>query len=92
MAGSTKRFMISLPSQLVEAVDRQAKADYTTRSGLVRQALMEYLRPVDDGQLEGQELYTDPEEVLRMLQQRKLRASVQMAQRQMKRDRRGVRG
>ena len=66
----SKRFNVSLPEDLVRAVDRQAKAYYTTRSGLIRDALMEYLLSKKD-QPEDDELFTDPEVVLRILQQQK---------------------
>jgi metal-responsive CopG/Arc/MetJ family transcriptional regulator len=84
-----KRFLINVPTSLLDAVDRQAAADYMSRSELVRRALLEYLRPID-GQLDEHQLFTDPEEILRILQQRRLRASLQKMQREVKRERRLV--
>jgi metal-responsive CopG/Arc/MetJ family transcriptional regulator len=83
---SKKRVLINLQSNLLAAADRQAGADFISRSELVRRALLEYLRPID-GQADEQELYTDPEEVLRILQRRKLRASLQKMHRDMRRRR-----
>jgi metal-responsive CopG/Arc/MetJ family transcriptional regulator len=79
----SKRVLVSLPPALLAAVDRQAKADFVSRSELMRRALLEYLRPIDS-QANEEELYTDPEEVLRILQRRKLRHSLQKLQREAK--------
>lgn len=79
--------------ELLAATDRQAKADYTTRSGLIRHALLDYLRPPSgkpnkQDQQDEQELYTDPEEVLNILQRRKLKHSLQQMLRDNRRRRR----
>jgi hypothetical protein len=73
---ASKRVLISLPENLLMAVDRQAKVDYVRRSEFVRRALLEYLRPVE-AQGGEQDLFTDPDELLRILRARKLRASLQ---------------
>jgi hypothetical protein len=67
----SRRFNISLPENLVKAVDRQAKAYYTTRSGLIRDALMNYLLAKDGKLGDEDELFIDPEEVFRIMRNRK---------------------
>ena len=88
-----RRVLFSLPDELLSAVDRDAKANYMTRSDLIRHALLWYLRPAaraqrQEGSIvesEPEELYTDPEELLRILQGQKLRAGIQRVLRDMKR-------
>jgi metal-responsive CopG/Arc/MetJ family transcriptional regulator len=90
-----KRVIFSLPDDLLEAIDQEAKYNCMTRSNLMRQALVSYLRPAarasrqqentDDDKLA--ELYTDPEELLKILQQQKLRASVKAMLRDAKKQR-----
>lgn len=41
---STKVFNLSLPKELVDAVDKQAKKDYSTRSDYIRRAVLNQLR------------------------------------------------
>jgi metal-responsive CopG/Arc/MetJ family transcriptional regulator len=84
---SAKRILISLPAGLLAALDRQAQTDFSSRSEMVRRALLEYLRPMK-GRLDEDELFTDPEELRVLLQHRKLRASVQKMVKEMKRGRR----
>jgi hypothetical protein len=61
------RVMISLPPGLLETLDEAAAKDATTRSGLIRMALIWYLRP------QGRELdQTDPEQIEQVLRVRRL--------------------
>lgn len=88
-----KRVLLCLPEELLTAVDREAKSNFMTRSDLMRRALLWYLRPAARAQRqedaiveeELEELYSDPEELLKILQQQKLRAGVQAMLRDMKR-------
>jgi metal-responsive CopG/Arc/MetJ family transcriptional regulator len=41
---STKTFNLSLPQALVEAMDRRAKKDYSSRSDYVRKAIVNQMR------------------------------------------------
>lgn len=67
----TIRISLTIPEGLLKKVDEAAKQDYTTRSDLIRVALLWYLRP------QGRELdQTDPEVILRTLQQRHLHNEV----------------
>jgi hypothetical protein len=60
------RFNISMSRQLAERVDAAAKQDYTTRSEMIRMALLWYLRP------QGRELnQADPDVILKTLQHRR---------------------
>jgi Arc/MetJ-type ribon-helix-helix transcriptional regulator len=46
---STKIINISLPQELVKKVDQLAKRDYTSRSDIIRRALLREVRqPVDE--------------------------------------------
>jgi metal-responsive CopG/Arc/MetJ family transcriptional regulator len=65
-APDTARIMLTLPRQLLERLDEAAKQDYTTRSGLIRQALLWYLRP--QGRQHDQ---SDPDAIYKTLQHRK---------------------
>ncbi len=40
--------MMTIPSALLKTADDLAKADYMTRSDVVRQALTEYVRKIDN--------------------------------------------
>lgn len=92
-----KRVLFSLPEELLIAVDREAQANYMTRSDLIRRALLWYLRPAARAQRqegaiveeELDEMYTDPEEVLKILQDQKLRAGIRVILRNMKQQRAG---
>lgn len=61
---STK-ITLTLPLLLLERVDATAKTDYTTRSDVIRQALVDYLRQYDRA-CEGME----PEEALKVIKRR----------------------
>lgn len=78
-----KRVLLSLPDDLLAALDHEAKAYYMTRSELMRRALIHYLQPaapprfIDDGRERVQDvvasndkasqLYTDPEELINIV-------------------------
>ena len=63
--------MISMSDGLLDMVDDAAKKDFTTRSDLIRMAVLWYLRP------QGRELdQADPDEILKTLQHRKARAAM----------------
>lgn len=65
------RINLSIPTGLLKLVDEAARQDFATRSDLIRQALIWYLRP------QGRELdQADPEVILKTLQQRHLHNEV----------------
>ena len=68
---ATRRMMISIPPGLMKLVDKAAAEDFTTRSDIIRAALVWYLRP--EGHNPSQE---DLEKMLKAQQQRKLRAAL----------------
>ncbi len=64
-AGSTIQINLTIATGLLQQVDIAAEKDYTTRSDLIRTALLWYLRP------QGRDLdQTDPEVILKTLQHR----------------------
>ena len=65
------RITISIPAGLLELADQAAKEDFTTRSDIIRAALLWYLRP-----LGRQTQQLDLEKVLETLQNRKLSAAL----------------
>lgn len=67
----TRRINISIPDGLLDMIDEAAKKDFTNRSDIIRAAVLWYLRP--QGRDFGQ---ADPDEVLKTLQNRKLRAAI----------------
>lgn len=57
---------ISMPPGLVKLIDEAAEQDFTTRSDVIRMAVLWYLRP------QGRELnQADPDVILKTLQRRK---------------------
>lgn len=90
-----KRVLFCLPEALLTAIDREAQANYITRSDLMRRALIFYLQPTraarhqeaTDDDKDADPLYVDPKELLEILQQQKLRASVKAMLRNAKRQR-----
>jgi len=60
------KITLTIPEQLLQEVDLAAEHDYTTRSDLIRVALLEYLRL--PGRLTGE---PDFEMALKVLQRRK---------------------
>lgn len=67
----TRRLTISLSEGLIDMVDKAAREDFTTRSDIIRVALLWYLRP------QGRELaQTDPDTILKMLQHRNIRTNL----------------
>jgi metal-responsive CopG/Arc/MetJ family transcriptional regulator len=61
-----QRIAISISGGLLDMVDEAAEKDYTTRSDIIRTALLWYLRP------QGRDLaQTDPDTILKTLQHRK---------------------
>lgn len=97
--GATKepmaRVLLCLPKGLLEATDQEARLNYMSRSDLMRRALLWYLRPAakarrHDGHTEEEEteeLYTDPGELLKILQHQKARASIRAMLREQKKHR-----
>lgn len=64
------RINISINEGLLALIDKAAAEDYTTRSDIIRQAALWYLRP------QGRDLAeTDPDIILKTLQRRKALAS-----------------
>jgi metal-responsive CopG/Arc/MetJ family transcriptional regulator len=65
------RINLSLPEGLIRMIDDAADKDFTSRSDIIRVAVLWYLRP------QGRDLAdTDQDEILRTLQHRKLRVAV----------------
>lgn len=70
-AAKTKRIMITVPDGLLAMVDKAAEEDYTTRSDIIRMAILWYLRP------QGRDLaQADPDTILKTLQHRKARVGI----------------
>ncbi len=60
------RIAISIPEGLLGLTDRAAEEDFTSRSDIIRAALVWYLQP------QGRQLkQVDPEEILKTLKRRK---------------------
>ncbi|MEK7594148.1 MAG: ribbon-helix-helix domain-containing protein [Patescibacteria group bacterium] len=65
------RINLSIPEGLLELVDKEAERAFTTRSDIMRTALLWYLKP------QGRELnQTDPEIILKTLQQQHTKVAV----------------
>lgn len=65
------RTNITIAKPLLTLVDEAAQKEYTTRSDIIRTALLWYLRP------QGRELERlDPEEIYKLLRQRHLKAGI----------------
>lgn len=65
------RINLTISKALLQRIDEAAKQDYTTRSDVIRQGVLFYLRP------QGRELdQTDPETILKVLNQRKMLTSI----------------
>lgn len=61
------RINISMSHLLIDEIDKVAEAEYTTRSDIIRMAVLWYIRP------QGRDhLSTSPEQILRTLQRRLL--------------------
>lgn len=69
-----KRINLSIPEGILSMVDEAAKQDFTTRSDIIRSAVLWYLRP------QGRDLRDiDPEVVVEIMQMRKaLKSSRQL--------------
>ena len=68
---NTIRINLTISRALLRRVDDAANQDYTTRSDVIRTGLLWYLRP------QGRELdQTDPETILKVLNQRKTKAAL----------------
>ncbi len=66
-----QRINLSISEGLLEIVDEEAKRDFTTRSDIIRTALLWYLRP------QGRELnQADPDVILSTLQRKRARVAV----------------
>lgn len=67
----TIRINITMHRQLLQITDEAAKNDFTSRSDIIRIALLWYLRPL------GRDLnQADPEAILKVIKQRKLKADI----------------
>ncbi len=65
------RFNITMPPELLKHLDEAARKDYTTRSSIIRMAVLWYLRPA------GMELnQADPDIILKALKNRQLHNSL----------------
>ena len=65
------RIQLALPQGLLKIVDEAAEHDYTTRSDIIRTALLWYLRP------QGRDFnQVEPDEILKTLQHRKMQVGV----------------
>lgn len=65
------RINISINEGLLKIVDEAAEKDYSSRSGVIRTALLWYLRP------QGRDLnQVEPEVILQTLRQRKMRTGI----------------
>jgi len=65
------RINLSIQDGLLDMVDQAAKKDFTTRSDIMRTALLWYLRP------QGRDLdQADAKEILKVLQHRRSRAAI----------------
>ncbi|MDB5170759.1 MAG: hypothetical protein JWO35_453 [Candidatus Saccharibacteria bacterium] len=68
---ATTRINLTISKQLLTEVDKAAEHDYTTRSDIIRTALLSYLRP------QGRELdHLDPDTIYDALKRRHMLASV----------------
>lgn len=71
MRSETVRINLTIPKSLLETVDEAAVQDYTTRSDIIRIALLWYLRP------QGRDLdQADPEVIIKVLKRRQARAGL----------------
>lgn len=66
-----ERITISISQGLLDMVDDAAEEDFTTRSGIIRIAIVWYLRPQGRGLAE-----VDPDYILKTLEHRKARAGM----------------
>jgi metal-responsive CopG/Arc/MetJ family transcriptional regulator len=65
------RVMISLPEGLLTIIDKAAEQDYTSRSDIIRTAVLWYLRP------QGRDFdQADPEQIIKTLQHRQTRTAL----------------
>jgi|GEM_PF-6610553 len=96
--GGSKRILLSMPAELLAAIDHEASSYYMTRSDLMRRALIWYLQPQSRlGSLNPSQgndsdgLCTNPEELLKILQHQKLLNGVKAIQYNMKKQRKALR-
>lgn len=65
------RINVTISKSLLKMVDEAAMRDFTTRSDLIRMALLWYIRP------QGRDLdHVDPDVILKTLQHRKARIAI----------------
>jgi metal-responsive CopG/Arc/MetJ family transcriptional regulator len=65
------RISLSISDNLLAMVDKAAEQDFTTRSDMIRMAIVWYVRP------QGRELaLTDPGKILKVLEHRRARAAM----------------
>ena len=65
------RVLITIPDELLAITDEAARKDYSSRSGVIRAALLSYLCPQD-----GKYSETELKASLKTFQRRKLAASI----------------
>jgi hypothetical protein len=95
MTKKMKRVLLCMPEELFTAVDKEARYNFMKRSDLMRRALIWYLRPASNSNCrcksetvpneDGEALYTNPEELLKILNQQRLREGIKRMLREMKR-------
>jgi metal-responsive CopG/Arc/MetJ family transcriptional regulator len=81
-----KRILLNLSDDLVKAIDNEAYYNSMTRTGMIRRMLISYLRPETTDRTDSsnthepanahQDLYANPDEMLKILQHRRLLAGV----------------
>ena len=71
-ATTQARFNLSIAPGLLELVDEVAEKEFTTRSDVIRTALLWYLRPIGGEQFNYQD---EQEALLELLRRRKARAA-----------------
>jgi metal-responsive CopG/Arc/MetJ family transcriptional regulator len=72
------RITISMNQSVIDMIDQAAAEDFTTRSDMIRQAVLWYLRP------QGRDLaHVDPSEILKVLQHQKALAASRKALKEM---------
>ena len=68
---TSTRVMLTIPTQLLERVDKAASEDYTSRSDVIRSALLWYLRP--EGRVTDQ---LGPNEIYDLVKARKAKRGI----------------
>ena len=74
-----KQFTLRLSDELTNVIDQEAVYNHMTRAAMIRRMLIAYLRPDAIAGQNHEDLYADPEELHKIIQQQKLSASVRSA-------------